>query len=190
VSGLTVFLIAVGLADSLRRLVRPLWLPLALGPVTVVSAALLAALWHLGDIPLLVIAAAGSAGWVLLGARAERSGVHEGGPLAVFEIAVGALILLSGWGSGVGGLVGRWSAWVGVHGVGPDRLLMVVGVVLLQLATGNLLVRLLLGSVGAVKSAGQPQPSDKLKGGRLLGPMCARSPSIASVRVCAPTRRK
>jgi len=33
------------------------------------------------------------------------------------------------------------------------------------------LVRLLLGSVGAVKPVGEPQPSDKLKGGRLLGPM-------------------
>ncbi len=48
---------------------------------------------------------------------------------------------------------------------------MVVGVVLLQLVTGNQLVRLVLGSVGAVKPAGEPQPSDRLKGGRLLGPM-------------------
>jgi hypothetical protein len=171
VSGLAVFLIAVGVADSLRRLIRPLWPPLVLGLVTVVVAALLAGLWHLGDIPLLVIAAAGSAGWVLLGARAERIGEHEGAALAVFAITVGALILLSGWGSGVGGLVARWSAWVGMPGVGPNRLLMVVGVVLLQLATGNLLVRLVLGSVGAVKPAGEPQASDKLKGGRLLGPM-------------------
>ena len=48
---------------------------------------------------------------------------------------------------------------------------MIVGVVLLQLATGNQLVRLVLGSVGAVKPAGEPQASDRLKGGRLLGPM-------------------
>ncbi len=52
-----------------------------------------------------------------------------------------------------------------------DRLLMIVGVMLMQLVTGNQLVRLVLGSVGAVKPAGEPQPSDKLKGGRLLGPM-------------------
>jgi hypothetical protein len=44
-------------------------------------------------------------------------------------------------------------------------------VVLLQFVTGNQLVRLVLGSVGAVKPEGQPQPSDRLKGGRLLGPM-------------------
>ena len=70
-------------------------------------------------------------------------------------------------------LVARWSAWVQLplHGVAPSRLLMIVGVVLVQFATGNQLVRLVLGSVGAVRPAGEPQPSDRLKGGRLLGPM-------------------
>jgi hypothetical protein len=48
---------------------------------------------------------------------------------------------------------------------------MTVGVVLSQFATGNRLVRLVLASVGAVRPTGQPQPSDQLKGGRLLGPM-------------------
>lgn len=48
---------------------------------------------------------------------------------------------------------------------------MIVGVVLVQFATANQLVRLVLGSVGAVRPAGEPQPSDRLKGGRLLGPM-------------------
>jgi hypothetical protein len=37
--------------------------------------------------------------------------------------------------------------------------------------TGNQLVRLALGSVAAVKPIAQPQPSDRLKGGRLLGLM-------------------
>ena len=55
--------------------------------------------------------------------------------------------------------------------VTPTRLLMLVGVVLVQFATANQLVRLVLGSVGAVTPAGEPQPSDRLKGGRLLGPM-------------------
>jgi hypothetical protein len=89
----------------------------------------------------------------------------------LFGFAVAMLILLSGWGSGAAGLVSQWASWVDLPGLGPDRLLMVVGVVLLQLVTGNQLVRLVLSSVGAVKPAGQPQPSDRLKGGRLLGPM-------------------
>ena len=140
----------------------------------VVACAALSGLWHLGDLPLLAVAAAAGIGWVVLCARAEKTGEHQGAPLAVFGIALTLLILLSGWASDVGGLVERWTSWVEVPGVGdvsPGRLLMVVGVVLLQFVTGNQLVRLVLGSVGAVKPEGQPQPSDRLKGGRLLGPM-------------------
>jgi hypothetical protein len=121
VSAVAVMLIAVGIADACRRLVRAVWVPVALAPIVVAACALLAALWHIGDIPLLVIAAAGSVGWVILCARAERTGAHQGAPLAVFAMTVA--------------------------------------------------LRLVLASVGAVKPAGQPQPSDRLKGGRLLGPM-------------------
>jgi hypothetical protein len=173
VSALAAMLIAVGIADAVGRLVCRVWVPAVIAPTVVVVCAALSGLWHHGDIPLLIIAAAAGASWVLLGARAER-GDHEGAPLAVFGLALAALILLSGWASDVGGLVARWSSWVEVPGIGdvsPNRLLMVVGAVLLQLVTGNQLVRLVLGSVGAVKPEGQPQPSDRLKGGRLLGPM-------------------
>lgn len=58
-----------------------------------------------------------------------------------------------------------------VNAVPPTRLLMIIGVVLFQFATGNQLVRLVLASVGAVRPSGEPQPSDRLKGGRPLGPM-------------------
>jgi hypothetical protein len=173
-SGLAVMLIATGIADIFRRRTGRVWLPAVVALVTVVVSAVLAGLWHLGDIALLTVAAVASVGWQLLSTRAERSGQHELAPLAVFGAAIGALILLSGWGSEVTGLVQRWADWSGLPGldhVGPDRMLMVVGVVLLQLITGNQLVRLVLGSVGAIKPLGEPQPSDKLKGGRLLGPM-------------------
>jgi hypothetical protein len=170
VSGLAVMLIAMGIADVCRRRSDRLWVPAVVAPVVVVGCAALAGLWHLGDIALLLIAAAASVGWVVSGARAERSGERELTPLAIFGVAVGALIVLSGWGSDVGGVIARWPSWVGIA-VDPDRLLMIVGVVLLQLVTGNQLVRLVLGCVGAVKPVGQPQASDRLKGGRLLGPM-------------------
>jgi hypothetical protein len=150
------------------------WVPPIVAPTVVIGCAALAGLWHSGDIVLLEIAAAASVAWVVLCARAERTGKRELTPLVVFGTAVGLLILLSGWGSDAAGLVARWSMWVdvpGLGGVSADRLLMVTGVVLLQLVTGNQLVRLVLGSVGAVKPAGEPQPSDRLKGGRLLGPM-------------------
>jgi hypothetical protein len=170
VSGLAVLLIAIGIADVCRRLTAHLWVASVVAPVAAAASAGLAGLWHLGDFPLLVVAAVAGVAWVVLCSRAERAGEQELAPLAVFGGAVGLLLLLSGWGSEVGGLVARWPVWVGRQ-VDPDRLLMIVGVTLLQLSTGNQLVRLVLGSVGAVKPAGQPQPSDKLKGGRLLGPM-------------------
>jgi hypothetical protein len=173
-STVAVMLIAVGIADAVRRITRAAWVAPVVAPLVVVTCAALAGLWHLGDLPLMAIAAAAGVGWVLLGARSERTGDHQRAPLAVFGLALATLILLSGWASEVGGLVARWVEWVDIPGIGdisPDRLLMVVGVVLLQFFTGNQLVRLVLGSVGAVKPEGQPQPSDRLKGGRLLGPM-------------------
>ena len=169
-SGLAVMLIAIGIADICRRLTDRMCVPIVVAPVMVMACAVLAGLWHLGDIVLQLIAAAASIGWLLLCARAERTGEREAPPLVLFGLAVGFLIVLSGWGSDVHGLVARWPAWVGID-VDPNRLLVVVAVVLLQLVTGNQLVRLVLGSVGAVKPVGEPQPSDKLKGGRLLGPM-------------------
>lgn len=167
-------LIAVGIADISRRLTERRWIPVVVAPVVVVACAALAGLWHAGDIAPLVIAAAASIGWGILCDRAERTGEREVTPLVIFGLAVGVLIVLSGWDSDVAGLVERWAQWAQPPGLGSGdgtRLLMVIGAMLLQLVTGNQLVRLILGSVGAVKPAGQPQPSDRLKGGRLLGPM-------------------
>jgi hypothetical protein len=173
-SALAVMLIAMGMADVTRRLTHRSWVPPVVAVAVVIGCAALAGLWHPRDIVLLEIAIAASVAWVVLGARSERSGDSQLAPLVVFAAAVGLLILLSGLGSEAGGLVQRWSVWVdlpGVVGLETDRLLMIVAVVLLQIVTGNQLVRLVLASVGAVKPAGQPQASDRLKGGRLLGPM-------------------
>ncbi len=173
-SALAVMLIAMGFADVARRSTKRSWVPPVVAPVVVIGCAALAGLWHAPDIVLLEIAAAASVAWVMLCARAERTGDRELAPLMVFAAAVALLIVLSGFGSEAGGLLARWSAWVDLPGVASldtDRLLMIVAVVLLQLVTGNQLVRLVLSAVGAVKPAGEPQPSDRLKGGRLLGPM-------------------
>jgi hypothetical protein len=170
-SALAVFLIAVGAADICRRLTDRRWLPVATGPVTVLLCASLGALWHVGDVVLLLVTAALSVLWVLLSARAERTGAHHGPALTVFGLGVAVPLLLAGWASPVGGGIERWLHWVGLGDVSPDRAVMVVGVVALQLVTANQLVRLILGGVGAVRPIGEPQPSDRLKGGRLLGPM-------------------
>lgn len=49
----------------------------------------------------------------------------------------------------------------------PDRVALVVGVLLVQLATANVAVRLVLDAVGVPATTNEK----KLKGGRLLGPM-------------------
>lgn len=172
-SAIAVFLTAVGIADLCRRTMGAAWPPLAIGPVLVVGCAALGALWHGGDVALLVPAACAVAAWEWLCMRSERSGRRQAAPLAFFAGTLIFLTVASGWSSPVGGVFALWSAWVHVplaH-VTPTRLLMIVGVVLLQFAAANQLVRLVLSSVGAVRPAGQPQPSDRLKGGRLLGPM-------------------
>ncbi|MEB4207648.1 hypothetical protein [Mycobacterium sp. 94-17] len=172
-SAVAVLLIALGVADLCRRATGAAWPPLVAGPVAVLACAVLGALWHAGDITLLVPAAAAVVAWEWLCARCERSGTAQGAPLAVFGSALALLAVASGWSSPAGGAVARWSAWVHLPmgDVAPTRLLMLIGVVLVQFATANQLVRLVLGSVGAVRPAGQPQPSDRLKGGRLLGPL-------------------
>src|SRR5690606_32592390 len=55
--------------------------------------------------------------------------------------------------------------------LGADQVLLVIGGLLIQLSTGNIIVRLVLAHIGALRPAGVPQPADTLKGGRLLGPM-------------------
>jgi hypothetical protein len=173
VSAVAALLIALGVADLCRRAVRAAWPPVVIGPVVVVACAALAGLWHAGDIALLALAAVASVAWEWLCRRSELRGRRQGAPLAVFAAAMALLIVLSGWSSPVHGLVARWSGWVQLplSHVTPTRLLMVVGVVLVQFATANQLVRLVLAAVGAVRPLGEPQPSDRLKGGRLLGPM-------------------
>ena len=119
-SALAVMLIAMGIADATRRLTDRSWVPPVVAPMVVVGCAALAGLWHSGDIVLLEIAAAASVAWVVLCARAERTGERELTPLVVFGTAVGLLILLSGWGSDVAGLVAWWSTWAELPGGGVD----------------------------------------------------------------------
>jgi hypothetical protein len=57
--------------------------------------------------------------------------------------------------------------------VPADRFLLLLGVVLVQLSTGNVVVRLVLTATGTINPArdAMSQPELRLKGGRLLGPM-------------------
>ena len=61
-----------------------------------------------------------------------------------------------------------------LQGLPVDRALLLLGAFLVQLSTGNVLVRLVLAATDTVSPelhATPGDPAEQLKGGRLLGPM-------------------
>lgn len=96
-------------------------------------------------------------------------------PLTLLAVEVVAAVLASAASSPADGPAATWlhdSTLPLLAGLDADRALLLVGVLLVQLSTGNVLVRLVLGASGTthpMRSATGPAPA--LKGGRLLGPM-------------------
>jgi hypothetical protein len=167
-------LIAVGMADLCRRRRLPVWLPLPIAPVTVAVIGILAGLSSLAEVLLLLLVAVIAVAWIVLSSRARVYGTGEFWPLLTLIGGVLALILLSGLARPAGGWLADWlagSPWPRLTDLEPDRLLLVLGLFVIQLSTANELVRQVLAAVGAMKPKGQPQASDQLRGGRLLGPM-------------------
>lgn len=171
-SWLGLLLVGIGLAD-LARSVRPgqvLADPVAAAAVVVLGVAAGA------SAPLDALGLAGVAalvvGWgVSLRRRSARVS------LAVLATGVVAGLLLAPVATPVGGPVARWLAaqpWTWLAGLEPDRAVLLLGVLLVQLSTGNQVVRLVLSATGTtppVVPPGGDDPAATLKGGRLLGPM-------------------
>lgn len=179
---LAVWLIGVGVADLLRAVDHPqvrrgaVWA----GGAMIVLVALLAGLTGVADLVVLVAAIAPLVAWVVLSERSLRRGGGHAAALAMLAVTAALLVATSGWASEAGGLLSDWLAWVDlpfVQNGDVDRILLVIGLFVANLATGNVIVRLVLVSVGALRPSARAvhateiQPSDRLKGGRLLGPM-------------------
>ncbi|WP_134765915.1 hypothetical protein [Nocardioides sp. 1609] len=100
-----------------------------------------------------------------------------GRPLLVLALAVAGALLASAAPAPTGGVLADWldaSAFPLLSGLAgdPGRAVLVAGVLLVQLSTGNVVVRLVLGATGTthpLRSTAGAAPA--LKGGRLLGPM-------------------
>lgn len=96
-------------------------------------------------------------------------------PLAVLGVALLVLVAMSAAGDPEGGpleeLLVRSTLPI-LEGLEPGRAVLLAGVLLVQLSTGNVVVRLVLGASGTThplrSTTGHQQ---QLKGGRLLGPM-------------------
>ncbi len=180
---LGVWLVGVGLADLVRAGSRPLaarW-AVVVGAVAVGALAVLAGLTAPVDLVVLAVSVLPLGLWVRFSAQSVATGTGHWPALASLAGGAVLLVALGGWASTAGGLLGRWLAWADLPIVGtgtpPAHVLLVVGVFLVNLATANVVVRLVLLGVGAMRpvrpleAVTGPQPSDQLRGGRLLGPM-------------------
>ena len=171
-------LLLVGFAvTDLVFSVRPMrHVPEAVGATVVVVLGLLAGLTEARDLTALLVIAAVTIGWgqaVTRGFAADR----EWRPLALFGAALTVAVALSPYAGNTDGLVGRWlevtpiAVLADLDGV---LALLLTGVMLAQLSTGNVLVRLVLAATGTVdpaRGSGRHVPTYRLKGGRLLGPL-------------------
>ena len=178
-SALAVLLIAVGLADLVAARdwsdeQRGRRVGAILGLTSIALLAVLADLSTWSDLGLLAIAALTTGAWVVLAGRADDTDRHQGWALATLGTGSGLLLLLGGAASPIAGGVARWLAWSDLGPlvtIDPTRAVLLLGLMLVQISTGNVIVRLVLAHTGALNPLGGPQASDRLRGGRLLGPM-------------------
>ena len=161
-----------------------------------VALGLLAGMRTWADLLALALAAAAGAVWAELSRHTQMTGRRALAALAAFAAIVIGLLAFSGAASPAAGPLATWLAWADLPGSGPlpvARVLLLAGLVLFNVATANVIVRLVLLTIGALRPsdvtnaaaaaaaaaaltgrAAPPttgQPADRLKGGRLLGPM-------------------
>ncbi len=171
-------LLGVGLAD-LAAVVRPRtpWLAPVTAALAVVAIAGLADVRAPDWVAVAFVVAAVWA-WRAVGVGAERSALAARRALAVLVVPGFVLLGLSGWASGVGGPLAQWLAWMdlpGLDGLPAGRLVLLVALGVVNLATANRVVRYVLVSIHArpprLDAVGPAPASERLRGGRLLGPM-------------------
>jgi len=203
VTWLGVWLVGVGLSDLVRAGSRDgtsrgtVVRSVASGAVAVGAVAVATGLTAPGDLVVLAASLVPLALWVRYSTQVATTGTGHWTALASLAAGATVLVALGGLASTAGGMVARWLAWADLPGVGAEtstaRVVLVVGVLLVNLATANVVVRLVLVTVGAMRpvraiDAAQVRTgdgphrrggdgaevlhaSDELRGGRLLGPM-------------------
>ena len=178
-SWLAIWFVALACLD-LGRAARGRWTPLGVGYATLAALWLLAGLTSVADLAALLVAAAALAAWWVLGTRAlagtaaRPAGVRRA--LAAVLLAPVLAVLAAGWASPLGGPLLQWWGWAQPPLLGsspPVRGLAIIGAVLAQWSTGNEVVRLVLAGTGVPRTGDGEEftAEQRLKGGRLLGPM-------------------
>lgn len=172
---LAILLIGWAVTD-LTHSVRPVRiLPECVGAATAVLVGLAAGLTDSASVVALVAIAALTVAWgqsVTYGFGRDR----PGWPLLVFGGGLALAIAVAGEAPDLVGDPMLWW-WEGnplLARIPPTQGLLLVGILLAQLSTGNVVTRLVLAATDTVNPLKHGQPEDpelRLKGGRLLGPM-------------------
>lgn len=178
-SWIALLLLGVAVTDLVRSARAVSIVPEAIGAAVVVFAGLACDLTRPGDLVALIAIAAAVVAWGQTVWRATESTpqtLPAWVPLAVLGATLVVLLFCSVWAQPVAGVFSTWLSRAEVpvlSGMDPNDALLAAAVFLLQLSSGNTIVRLVLLATRTVnpRAAGDTQPSDQLKGGRLLGPM-------------------
>ncbi len=174
-SWIAVLLIGIGITDLVHS-VRPVrLLPQVAGAGVAVVTGLAAGLTGWRDL----LALAAIAAIALLWGQTVTRGFGRGPawvPLVVLGGSLGLAVALSPAAGEAGGAVADWLEHTPVpalRDLSADRALLLLGALLVQLSTGNVVVRLVLRATGTTNPArGAAHDATRaLKGGRLLGPM-------------------
>lgn len=176
-SWLAVLLVGFACTDLAHSVLQRKTVPQAVGALAAVAVGLAVGLTDGRDLAALLVVVV----LVLLWGHTVTRGFARGGrpwvPLLVFGLAVAAAIVAA---PSAGPVDGPFADWLArdplpvLTDVAPGHVLLVAALVLVQLSTGNVLVRLVLSATGTMNPAQHGTATDpemKLKGGRLLGPM-------------------
>ena len=153
---LSIVLIGLGVGDLVRS---SSWTHARLAahlttPAVVIVVAILAGVYAWPDVIALVLAIAVAAGWMELSRRTQRTGHGALPALGVFALLVAGLLGFSGAASPPGGALASWLAWADLPGPGTPsaaRVLVLAGLVAFNIATANVIVRLVLLAIGALR---------------------------------------
>lgn len=176
---LALLLTGVAVTDLAHSVLQRHVVPQCVGALAAVALALLAGLTSTRDVVALVLVIVAVLAWGYSVSRGFAAGGRAWVPLTVLAVTVAAAVVTAPLAPSppADGLVERWLdavPWPLLDGVGPERALLLVALMLVQLSTGNVVVRLVLAATGTVLPAQHGTSGDpemRLKGGRLLGPM-------------------
>ncbi|MCF6379205.1 hypothetical protein L2K70_16455 [Nocardioides KLBMP 9356] len=176
-SWLGILLVGLAVTDLVHSVRKVKVLPQMVGALSVLVLGMLADLTSGRDLVALAVIAVVVLAWGFavtwgFGHPAQNA---AWAPLGLFSSALVVAIACSVLAPPADGPIGHWlgsGPLPALDGVSADRFLLLLGAFLLQLSTGNVLVRLVLKSTGTInprKDGGMPPT--QLKGGRLLGPL-------------------